>query len=434
MIKKIITSILVWEARLALKRWKPKIVGITGSVGKSSAKEAIFAVLDGRFKARKGAKSYNSELGLSLAVLGLSTAWHSPLGWLKNAAYGFREIFRKGPPNVLVLEFGVDRAGDMERLLKIARPDAAVFTAIGEIPVHVEFFAGPEELVKEKSKILKNLPAGKAGLPAGGTAILNFDDETVWETREKTNAEVLSFGFSSGADIISTNYQISKDGVSFKLEYKGSTVPIRLKNVFGRQAVYASLAAAATGIVFGMNLIEISEALQKYQPPPGRLRLITGIKNSLVLDDSYNASPLATHAALDTLRELDGNLPDGKAGRKIFVFGDMLEIGKYTILAHKAVGDKAAAVADYLITVGPRAKFTAEGAVSAGMQKENVASFSTAREAAEHLKKNIQESDLVLVKGSQGMRMERVVEEIMAEPERAEELLARQDKYWKNKE
>ncbi|KKT28654.1 hypothetical protein A3G55_03610 [Candidatus Giovannonibacteria bacterium RIFCSPLOWO2_12_FULL_44_25] len=418
-IKNLITRVLVWEAKMALRRHGPQIIGITGSVGKSSAKEAVFAVLEQKFNVRKGLKSYNSELGLSLAVLGLETRWLNPIGWLNNIYLGFKEIFKEFP-KILILEMGVDRPGDLDKLLKIARPDIAIVTAVGEIPVHVEFFAGAEEVAKEKAKILKSLPAN-------GKAILNYDDETVWAMKEKTNAEVLGFGFASGADVVASNYQISENGISFKIEHNGSTVPIRLKNVFGKQAVYASLAAAAAGLVHSMNLIEISGALQKYQPPPGRLRLIQGIKNSFILDDSYNASPLAVHAALDTLKDFAGK-------RKMVVFGDMLEIGKFTILAHKAVGERVASFADYFVTVGPRAKFSAEEAVSRGMPKERVKSFSTTKEAAGYIKNIMQEGDLILVKGSQAMRMERIVEEIMATPEDAPKLLARQDKFWKDKE
>src|SRR3989344_600253 len=416
MIKKIITMILAWEARIALKRHSPKVIGITGSVGKSSAKEAVAAVLESRFNVRKSIKSYNSELGMALAILGLKTAWNNPLSWIKNIIYGFKEAFNEHFPKILILEMGVDRPHDFDKLLKIARPDIGIVTAIGEVPVHVEFFAGPEEIASEKAKLIKN----------SSWAILNFDDETVWNMKPKAGAEIIGFGFGNGADILASNYKISDDGISFKMDYKGSSVPVRLKNVFGKHSVYAALSAAAVGIIFEMNLIEISEALSKYQAPPGRLRLLPGIKKSLILDDSYNASPLATNAALDTLQELDG-------GRKIVAFGVMLEIGKFTILAHQTVGEKIAKIADYFVAVGPRSKFAAEEAIVQGMDESKVINFSTSQEAAIHLKSKIQEGDLILVKGSQSMRMEKIVEEIIAEPERAGELLARQDEYWKNK-
>jgi len=419
MIKKIITKILIWEAKSAIARNRPKIIGITGSAGKSSTKEAIAIVLENKFRVRKSIKSYNSELGLALAVLGLKTAWHSVAGWIQNVTAGFKEIFNKNFPKILVLEMGADRPKDLDALLRTARPEIGAVTAIGEIPVHVEFFAGPEEVAKEKSKLVK-------ALSAGDWAVLNYDDEVVWGMREVTRAHVVSFGFGKGADVSASNYSASEEGITFKINFDGAAVPVKLKNVFGRQHVYAALAAATVGLKMNLNLIEISGTLNFYKPPPGRLQLIEGIKNTKILDDSYNASPLATHAALDTLAEF--------SGRKIFAFGDMLELGKFTILAHKAVGERAAKICDYFITVGPRSKFAVEEAIAQGMDKSRVINFSTCREAADHLKPLIEEGDLILVKGSQAMRMERVVEELMSEPARASELLCRQDEYWRNKE
>ncbi|KKT41142.1 MAG: UDP-N-acetylmuramoyl-tripeptide-D-alanyl-D-alanine ligase [Parcubacteria group bacterium GW2011_GWA2_44_13] len=415
-------------AKRAIGRFRPKIIGITGSVGKSSAKEAIAVVLGSRYDVRKSQKSYNSEIGLAMAVLGLSTAWRSSVGWLKNIILGFQVAY--GPlcwlktgktfSKILILEMGVDRPNDFDKLLKIVKPDIGVVTAIGQIPVHVEFFSGSEAVAKEKSKLIKSLSSD-------GTAILNFDDEVVWEMHERTKAKVFSFGFGSGGDMRASNYKIDLTGINFKLKKDGASVPVRLNKVYGKQHVYAAMAGASVGLAFGMNLIEISEALQKYSAPPGRLKLIEGIKNSWVLDDSYNASPLAAHAALDVLGDLQTN------GRKIVVFGDMLEIGKYTIEAHKTLGQLSAKYADHIVTVGPRSKFTAEGAISSGTPKENVKSFSTSDEAAPYIKELIKKSDLILVKGSQGMRMEKVVLEIMAHPEDAEKLLVRQDEYWRDK-
>src|SRR3989338_1782325 len=421
--KKIITKILVFEARRALKKFKPVIIGVTGSVGKSSAKEAIAAVLENHLSVRKSQKSYNSEIGLALAILGLNTAWNSSLGWFRNIIDGFNVSLGKKFPKVLVLEMGVDRPQDFDKLLRIVSPSIGIMTAIGEIPVHVEFFSGPEAVVREKSKLIKNLPAD-------GTAILNFDDEVVRSLKDSTKAQVLSFGFGKGADIRASNYKISTEGIVFKMDHAGASVPVRLKNIYGKQHVYAVLAAAAAGIVFDMNLIDVSEALQKYESPPGRLKLIEGIKKTFILDDSYNASPLATHAALDALADLSLEISEKKK-RKIVAFGDMLEIGKFTLEAHKAVGEKVAKVADYFVTVGPRSKFAAEGALFSGMPEKNIKSFSTSKEAAEFLREFVREGDIVLVKGSQGIRMERVSIELLAHPENAEKLLVRQDTYWR---
>lgn len=422
--KNIVTAIIAWEARLALLKNKPKIIGITGSVGKSSTKELVSSLLSRRFKVRESPKSYNSRLGLSLSILGLSSKWRNIFGWISNIIKGFLEIWNKNFPKVLVLEMGIDRPKDMESLLKIARPDIAIVTAIGEIPVHVEFFSGPEAIAQEKSKILKYLPVD-------GYAILNFDDDSVWNMKEKTKAKVMSFGFSdppdSGDYFWASNLKTSLEGSSFKMDFGGSSVPVHLKSALGKQNVYPALAAAAVGSIMGFNLIEISEYLSQCEFPPGRMRIIEGIKNSNIIDDSYNSSPMAAHAALDVLGDLGEK-------RKIAVLGDMLEIGKYTIEAHKALGQKAKNVADILMTVGLRSKFASDEALALGMEKDKVYNFSTSKEALQTVKNLIEEGDLVLIKGSQGMRTERIVEEIMAHPEDAEKLLVRQDEYWKKKE
>lgn len=420
MLKNIVTTILIWEARWAILRNKPKIIGITGSVGKSSTKELISSLLSRRFNVRESPKSYNSQLGLALSILGLSSKWHNIFGWASNTIKGFLEIWNKNFPKILVLEMGIDRPKDMDSLLEVSRPDIAVITAIGEIPVHVEFFSGPEAVAQEKSKILKYLPVD-------GLAILNFDDDSVWGLREKTKVKVVSFGFGEHSDFLASNLKTSLFGSTFKMDFGGSSVPVHLKNALGKQNVYPALAASAVGNAMGFNLVEISEYLSQCEFPPGRMRLIEGIKNSNVVDDTYNSSPMAAHAALDALKDLE-------ARRKIAILGDMLEIGKYTIEAHKTLGQKAKDIADVLVTVGLRSKFASDEALALGMEKENVLHFSTSKEAAQTLKDLIEEGDLILVKGSQGMRMEHVVEEIMAHPEDAGKLLVRQDDYWKKKD
>lgn len=420
MLKKIITKILIWEAKVAILRHQPKIIGITGSVGKSGTKELISCLLSKNFTVRESPKSYNSELGLTLSILGLFSKWNSVVGWASNIVKGFLEIWNKDFPSVLILEMGIDRPKDMQRLLEIARPNIAVITAIGEIPVHVEFFSGAEEIAQEKSKILKYLPADSY-------AVLNFDDEAVWDMKEKTKARVYGFGFGEHADFKASNLKISIQGSIFKMDFDGASVPMHLSGALGKQNVYPAIAAAAVGKIMGLNLIEISEYLSGCKFPPGRMRLVEGIKNSKIIDDSYNSSPMAAHAALDTMQELE-------AKRKIAVIGDMLEIGKYTIEAHKAIGQKARTSVDILITVGPRSKFASEEALALGMEKNKIYHFSTSKEVVQILKDLIESEDLVLVKGSQGMRMERVVEEIMAHPEDAQKLLVRQDEYWKKKQ
>lgn len=428
-LKNIIVKIITFEAKLVLKKHKPKIVAITGSVGKTSTKDAVAAVLGKHFKVRKSIKSYNSELGVPLVIFDCESGWLNPLKWLVNILKGIKVLLlEKNYPEWLVLELGVERPKDMENLVSWLKPHISVVTTMAEIPVHVEFFPGPESLVREKAKILKNLKVDDF-------AILNSDDEVVFDLREKTKAHVTTFGFSGDADLVASNYRILfkneevvyPEGISFKVDVDGNSVPIRIFNAFGRHHVYPALVALAVGRAVGFNLVEMAESLSVYKTPPGRLRLIKGVKNSFILDDTYNSSPVALRAALDTLRDLP-------AKRKIVVLGDMLELGKYTIEAHRNMAEYIIdAGVNVVFVVGPRAKFIAEGLREKNFDKENIFEFSDSNEAKKHVEEIIESGDLILVKGSQSMRMERVVEEIMSEPEKAKELLVRQEQAWLNK-
>jgi UDP-N-acetylmuramoyl-tripeptide--D-alanyl-D-alanine ligase len=249
-------------------------------------------------------------------------------------------------------------------------------------------------------------------LPVAGSAILNFDDPIVMNLAQRTRGRVVTYGFEKGAEIKITRLENRMEGdrpigISFKLEYKGSFVPVRLKNVFGRAHAYAAAAAASVGIVFGMNLVAISEALDDYAPAESRMQLLPGIKQTFIIDDSYNASPLSMSAALETLRDLP-------AKRKVAILGDMLEIGKYTIEAHEAIGKLAAQSANVLVTVGPRAKFISETARTSGMKKNAVISFDTAEEARKPIQDLIKQGDLILIKASHAIDLAKVVEEIRA--------------------
>lgn len=422
-------------ARATLRRYKPVVVGVTGSVGKTSTRLAVARVLAAKYRTGTAEKNYNNEIGLPLAILGIRHEGRNMPRWCMALARAvFKLIVRDSRyPEVLVLEYGVDRPGDMDYLARIAPPNVAVVTAVGRIPAHVEFFRDAAEVAAEKSKLI-------TALPPEGHAVLNQDDADVSAMRVGTRADAVSFGTGEHAAVRIMHYNIfvPRDetgtalpkGIMLKLSYRGSEVPVRIDGVCGMPYAYAAAAAAAAGIVLGINLLDIAEALRGYVPPPGRMRLIPGIKHTLALDDTYNASPESVHAALETLAAIPG-------GRKIAALGDMREIGIYTEQAHRAVGVRAAGFCDMLLCVGPAARFIAEEARAHGMRKnirhpasDGVFVFDDARAAGRALEPLLREGDIVLVKGSQAMRMERLVEEVMAEPERASELLVRQEEYW----
>lgn len=437
--KTFLQNILGALARKTIARYTPVIIGITGSVGKTSTREAIFTVLKKKYRVRTAEKNYNNEIGIPLTILGIPHYGRNILAWLSVFVRIAVNVYlrkRERYPEVLILEYAIDRPGDMDYLISIAKPSITVVSAIGDIPVHVEFFGGPEELIAEKAKLVE-------ALPHDGYAILNHDDYAVLDMKGRTKARVFTYGTEEHATLRITNYMFQTvrsdksgdipDGTAFKISYEGDVIPIRLHNTFGMSHSYAAAAAIAVGITFRMNLIEISDALREYVSPPGRLRLLHGIKNSFILDDTYNAAPESMRVALDTLKSIPGK-------RKIAVLGDMLEIGKYAEQAHRAIGDQAAEFVDLLLTVGPRAKFIADEVLIRGIEAHprrleinQVFRFDDSITAGKALDSMIQEGDLILVKGSQDLQMERVVLEIMAEPQRAHELLVRQDEYWKNR-
>jgi len=420
-LKQIVVFIITLEAKAVLWRYKPKIVSVTGSVGKTSTKEAIAAVLKSKFKTRKNQKSFNSEIGVPLVILGCENAWLNPWLWLKNILKGLSLfLFKSDYPEWLVLEMGVERPKDMENLVSWAKPNVTVFTALADIPSHVEFFAGPKQVAREKSKALKCLDTDDF-------AILNYDDDTVFDLKKLTKAHIVGFGFGEGADLRASNYNISPKGINFKVDSDGVSVPVRVNNAYGKHHVYPALSALAVGKVLGLNFVDMIGALSNYETPPGRLKLLEGVKDSFVLDDTYNSSPIALRAALDTLKDIP-------APRKIVVLGDMLELGKYTVEAHQSMAEFIIdANVEYVFLVGLRAKFIGESLIENGFKKENIFEFTRSVDAVPEVEAILQEGDLVLIKGSQGIRMEKIVEEIMAHPEDKEKLLVRQEKAWKNK-
>jgi UDP-N-acetylmuramoyl-tripeptide--D-alanyl-D-alanine ligase len=424
--KKLIERILKNLAADVLRKYKPKVIGVTGSMGKTSTKEAIFSVLSAKFSVWRNVKNYNNEIGVPLTILGQESGGRSPFRWLVVFLKAFKLIlFKSEYPKILILEMGADKPGDIQYLMSFIDPNVGVITGIGEVPVHIEFFKSPAQVAREKSGLIKYLKEDDL-------AILNFDDKLVKDMTLHTQGRIISYGFSEDTQVRATNYQmdialdLSLSGISFKIEFEGKVLPIKKEGIFGQHQVYPMLAACATGLALDMNLAEIGEGLRNYKPPKGRLQMIEGIKSTWILDDSYNASPASTIAALETLSKFEGR-------RKIAVLGDMLELGEFTEDMHRLMGEKAVECADYFFAVGDRMRFAAEAAGARGMKKQKIFWFETADGARMPLQATIQKGDMILIKGSQGMRMEKIVEEIMAHPEKAGELLVRQEEKWKKR-
>ncbi len=421
--KNIVVRILTLEAKVLLKRRKPTIVAITGSVGKTSTKDAIYTVLKPHFHTRKSQKSFNSDIGVALSVLGLQNGWNSPWIWLRNIVDGaITAFFASDYPKILVLEMGVDRPGDMARMAEWVKPDVVVLTRFPDVPVHVEYFSTPEDVVREKMQLVH-------ALKPTGVVIYNHDDTIIKTALEEIRQQAI--GFSRYAP---SHYTVSGDsvsvtdgkpsGVRFRLQHIDEVVDVAVDGVLGVQSVYTAAAAAAVGAHFGIALGDIATALASHPPVPGRMRLIAGKHDTVIIDDTYNSSPVAAEKALSTMAEL----PVG--GRKIIILGDMLELGRFSVREHERLGEQAATVADILVTVGVRAHKIAEGALEHGLSEKVIFQYDDAERAAEEIATKIQPGDVILVKASQGIRAEKIVKRLMARPDEAADLLVRQDDMW----
>jgi UDP-N-acetylmuramoyl-tripeptide--D-alanyl-D-alanine ligase len=352
-----------WRRKLDLR-----VIGITGSVGKSSTKEMVAEVLGMRYRTLKSPGNLNNEIGLPLSILRLSAGYERA-----------------------VLEMGFYVPGEISFLCDIAQPVVGIVTNIGT--VHAERAGSQEAIFLGKSELPQ-------ALPADGTAILNFDDPWVRKMEEKTRARVFFYGLSSEADLWADEIQgLGLDGIRFRLHYQNEVLHAHIP-LIGRHSVHTALRAAAAGLVEGLSWQEIFEGLHQGHTQL-RLVAVRSKTGALLLDDTYNASPESMLAALNLLDELEG--------RKIAVVGDMLELGPYEKQGHEMVGLRAARVADELITFGPRAHLIAKAAQRSGMERTNIHEFDELEPVVAWLEKNISSDDAVLIKGSHGLRMDRIV-------------------------
>lgn len=416
-------------AKLIIAKYKPVIIGVTGSVGKTSTKDAIYTVLASKYNVRTNIKNYNNEIGVPLTIIGCESPGRNILGWIGVffKAGCLLLIKNKKYPEKLVLEMGIDHPGDMDYHNSIVKCDIGVVTMIGT--VHMEYFKNRRHLIKEKGKLVTNLKKD-------GWAILNYDNKEALSIKDDCKTKVLTFGQNPKANVFADEVKFSfeedseeKDlqGISFKIRHNGAVVPVLLQNVLGYNTIYAALAAASVGVAFDMNLVEIAKALKNLRSPKGRMNLIEGIKYTTIIDDTYNAEPESVISAIDVLKKI----PIKENARRFAILGDMLELGKESELKHLEIGKYIVkSRIDRLIVVGERARDIARGAIDAGMNETHIFHFDNSELSKKFVQDRIKQGDLILIKGSQGMRMEKIVKEIMAEPLIAEELLVRQGKSW----
>ncbi len=424
--KNIVVAILTFEAKILLKRTQPKIIAVTGSVGKTSIKDTIYEVLKDSVHVRKSEKSFNSEIGVPLSILGLHSGWSNPFLWIKNIIDGaFIAMHPVNYPKLLVLEMGVDRPGDMDKLTAWIKPDVVVLTRLPDVPVHVEYFDSPEAVSKEKIKLVK-------ALKPDGVLVYNQDDKKIAEVAKDIFQKSLGYSryslspYTASADkVIYENGRAM--GFEFMLTHLDTAVLMRVTGSLGVQHAYNYAAASAVASLFDIDIKTVAERLYDYLPPAGRMRIIHGIKDTLLIDDTYNSSPTASERSLITLGELKG------VKRRIAVLGDMMELGQFSIREHERIGRMVPEHADILITIGVRARGFSKGAVEAGMDPKNIFEYEDSERAGREMQTFIKTGDVLLVKGSQSVRAEKFIEELMAQPDKAEDLLVRQSREWKGK-
>lgn len=411
----IIGGLLAFRAKSFLRSNRVQVIAVTGSVGKTSTKEAIFKLLSSKFDVYSSKKSFNTEFGLSLAVLQQEeSGFSSPIAWLrilKRVFFDGKKVYGK-----IILEMGADKPGDIRKLVKIAPPKIAVVTTIRPVHLAPGQFTSLEAIAKEKGELVRHLPKE-------GMAILNNDDELV--RNMPTIAGKLTYGVKNEAMLMGSDVRASAKDLQFKATFKGQSADFKVP-VLGEFQVYVLLPAIAVGLQLGMKLSECATALADFSLPAGRMNPIAGINRSQIIDSSYNASPATVVTALELLDSL-------KATRKIAALGTMNELGEMTHSAHIEIGKKAAQVAGILVAVGHEAPTIKQGALNGGMQEDQIFTFFDSEEAGRFLQGQLRQGDLVLVKGSQNrVRMEKLVKLIMKEPKKAGELLCRQGESWAN--
>lgn len=353
-----------------------RVIGITGSVGKTTVKELTASVLSQRYRTFKSQGNYNSDIGLPLTLLTM------PLDAER-----------------AVLEMAMTYRGEIARLAEIARPVVGVVTNVA--PVHLERLGSIEAIAAAKAELVE-------ALPPEGVAVLNGDDERVRAMIAKARCRVFTYGLRPDNTLWASHVEShGLDGISFRFHYGDETVFARLP-LLGRHSVHSALAAASVGLVEGQSWAEIIAGLRALERMEVlRIIVTAGINGSTIIDDTYNASPPSVLAALNLLADLNG--------RKVAVLGDMLELGDYEVEGHKLVARRAAEVVDLLVTVGPRGRLIAEEALASGMSPDTVIATDSVEEAVAFLRQRLQPGDMVLVKASRAMQLDRVVNALSVE-------------------
>lgn len=425
-IKTAIRILLKWVCQAILWRHKPVVVAITGSVGKTTTKDVVGHGLASVTTVVKAEKNHNTDFGVPLTIIGAPNPYGKIWGWINVIIHGIFKIFERNFPKVLVLEVGTRFPGDIPRLAKWLKPHVSIITHIPEIPVHIEFFGSRQAIVDEKSALAKYTRTG-------GTIILNRDSEYVFGIAENSTHPLLTIGFNIESDVSATEVErvITEDGqygMKFIATVKGRAMPVFVPGFIAKHQIYGVLFALAASEALGYDCEQVALSMTQLKTTLGRLNPLLGVNNTLILDDSYNASPAAMEAAIETLASIE------TPGRHIAIVGDMLDLGKMTKEAHESIGEfLKSQKLDFICLVGPRMRYAYDALITGKYAKTKIAHFDTLQDAMPSMLTMLKATDVVLVKGSQGMRMEKMVYELIMDKENASHVLVRQEEDWKKK-
>lgn len=393
-------------AAAVLKKYQPRIIAITGSTGKTTTKEAIFTAIAGSDNWRnkliaKTTGNLNTEFGIPASIIDPSFVG-TPVGdkmrlstndvW-KLTGRAFKLLFTKADyPELWILELGADKPGDITHFMSFIQPEVGILTNIGD--VHLEFFGSKANLVEEKRKLI-------TGIKPGGLAILNKDDEFTNLIARNLPAKVIFISAKTEADFRATDIALSGSGIRFYLAHADKSLPVAMP-VYGRQFVYAGLSALAVADYLGVPLAAAVHSLSKLKLPSARFEKIELGKLTLI-DDTYNANPTSMAGALESLASL------GLGKRKVAILGDMRELGSAYEKGHQEVGRIVAKTADFLISIGAGGELIRQTAILSGMPASHTVGFAEAADQSQEILLNyLRDNDIVLVKGSRAVHLDKI--------------------------
>ncbi|MAS32934.1 MAG: alanine racemase [Anaerolineaceae bacterium] len=374
------TSMMNW-ASYVLDKLGPQVIGVTGSYGKSVTTEAIRRVLSVRYQVHNSGGELRGRLRLPLALAGL-----------------------KAEHEMVVLELGAWQEGEIAEMVGVTRPDAAVVTHIGYS--HTDSFGDLDQIAQEEGLLVEHLSAS-------GLAVLNYDDDRIRNMAARTEAQVMQVGCNFGADLMAYNIVESQTKTGFDMRHGPERYVGRWTPLLSKHHLYSVLFALAVGLHYDVPLEQGLQALTEMNPLPGRMNPLRGLNDCLLVDDTYDATPESTEAALEWLNAIR----DGSDRRVIFVMGDMDHLGAYTQRGHRMVGPSAAEVADVIVTEGSQAAVVARAAIDHGKERRSVRLTYNAQDTVTVLRDQVglREGDVVLIKGAAAARMEQVVKPLLAD-------------------